>query len=352
MPGKIVRTLIQLLIGIVVIWGLVRAIQNSASQLQESRQQLELQVLAIEQSRMESMDATAAEQLDRQAAVLRRQIRDFWKADIRYLVAAGLAYAMSMLPAAYYWQVCLRTVGQTVPWRVGMWAYFSGNLGKYSPGKAMVIVMRLAALAPLGVHRVATTITIFIETLTMMSVGGAVAAACLVLLNLDPRLSLLAIALLFGTFLPTTPPLLRFLLQKLQPGVEPATLKQWSDKLNLRLTVQGWLILGFTWLGFGLSLGCVLSGLPSTELVYDQPGRLALAVMGACALAVVLGFVSLVPGGAGVREVALSMVLTPVVGPTAALSCALWLRIVWLITELLMAVASYFIQKLTSAKGK
>lgn len=54
-------------------------------------------------------------------------------------------------------------------------------------------------------------------------------------------------------------------------------------------------------------------------------------------MAVVLGFVSFLPGGAGVREVVLSTMLAPIVGPVAALAAAVWLRIVWLVTELILA---------------
>jgi uncharacterized membrane protein YbhN (UPF0104 family) len=64
---------------------------------------------------------------------------------------------------------------------------------------------------------------------------------------------------------------------------------------------------------------------------------IALSSIGACAMAVVLGFVSFLPGGAGVREVVLSTMLTPIVGPVAAVAAAVWLRIVWLAAELLVA---------------
>ena len=88
------------------------------------------------------------------------------------------------------------------------------------------------------------------------------------------------------------------------------------------------------WIMSGLSLMYVLRSLPSSQIAESDARVLFLSACGACALAVVLGFVSLIPGGAGVREVVISMVLIPVVGPIAALCSALWLRIVWLCTEL------------------
>ena len=342
---RAVRWVLQGVLWAVVGWGIVSAFQNAAQQLDRQQSELHRQADSLERQAVQTEHWPEAERLKAQAEKLRRQGHDFWKADYRFLLLAGLTYILGMLPAAAYWGLCLRALRQPLDWRIGLWAYFYGNLGKYLPGKAMVIVLRLAALAPLGVRRVAAAMTVFMETLTMMAVGGAVAAGCLILLNLDWRLTLLACGLMLVTWLPTWPPLLRYLLVRLQRGVDRPAVVEWSTRLNLRLMVSGWIILGFTWVGFGLSLGCVALGLPSTELAVAAGPRFWLSIFGATALAVVLGFVSLVPGGAGVREVVLATVLTPVIGPTAALCCAVWLRVTWLAAELLMLVISFGLRR-------
>jgi uncharacterized membrane protein YbhN (UPF0104 family) len=223
---------------------------------------------------------------------------------------------------------------QRAPLLATSWAYFYGNLGKYFPGKAMVIILRLGALKDYDFKKMATAITIFMETLTMMAVGGALAATCLIVLNLDWKLTLLAVGLLFSMLLPTLPPVLRMIISKLQRGVSSETLREWTSRIHVGLVLQGWVAMTITWLLFGLSLLCILRGLPVAEPMEIDWLRLMLSALGACALAVVLGFVSLLPGGAGVREVVLSTILAPVVGPTAALCAAIWLRITWLATEL------------------
>ena len=226
------------------------------------------------------------------------------------------------------------------------WAYFYGGLGKYFPGKAMVIVLRLGALKAYDFKKMATAITIFMETLTMMAVGGALAAICLIVLNLDWRLTLLAVGLLLAMFLPTLPPILRMIIAKLQRGVSAETLREWTSRIHFGLVFRGWIAMFFAWLLFGLSLLCILRGLPIAESLETDWLRLMLSSLGACALAVVLGFVSLLPGGAGVREVVLSTILAPVVGPAAAFCAAIWLRITWLATELavvaILAAVRYF----------
>lgn len=339
---KLVGTLARVGIWILVAWGIFFAIHSANVQLSNQQASLLLQAQELEQMAGEEAAESEAQRLRMLADGLRRQGQDFWKADWRFLLLAGVVYGVSLLPASKYWWDCLVALGQNVPLRTATWAYMYGNLGKYVPGKAMVIVLRVASLAPLGVRRVATTLTIFIETLTMMAVGGAMAAVCLILLNVDWRLSLLAVAAVFCMLVPTVPPLLRYLLVRLQPGVEVAELELWAGRLNWGLVLRGWATLGLTWMGFGLSLGCVLYGLPTAEFSTGSPVQFWFSSLGACALAVVVGFLSMIPGGAGVREVVLTLVLAPVVGPAAALSCAIWLRITWLVVELLMAAGFYF----------
>lgn len=328
------RRVFQLGALVLVAWGVYLSVRNSAEQL--GKQQAELAERA-ERLRQQAQAAEASQdrrRLSEEAAQLEQAARRFWQASPTNLLLAGGLYAVGMLPASLFWRRCLMAVGQTGHLPDVLWAYFYGNLGKYFPGKAMVIVLRVGALQRHGVQKTATSMTIFMETLTMMSVGGAIAAVCLILLNLDWRLTLLAVGLLVSTFLPTAPPLLRFLLPKLQRGVDAGTMETWTQRITWRLLVRGWLALVLTWVAFGLSLLLVLRGLPSTDFGSASGFAMLLSSMGACALAVVLGFVSLLPGGAGVREVVLSTVLTPVVGPVAALCAAVWLRIVWLATEL------------------
>ncbi len=209
----------------------------------------------------------------------------------------------------------------------------------------MVIILRVGVLAPLGVLKVATTLTVFLETLTMMAVGSAWAAICLLWLQLDVRWTLLALGLMAITFLPTLPPLLREVLRRTQRGIEPHLMDAWLARIDWSLLGLGWSVMSVTWLANGVSLACVLIASPAAEFSGASWLTIAASALGACAMAVVLGFVSFLPGGAGVREVVLSTMLTPVVGPIAALAAAVWLRIVWLVTEMLLAVVLKFLSK-------
>ena len=55
-------------------------------------------------------------------------------------------------------------------------AYLISHLGKYVPGKAMVVVMRVGLVAPYGARPATAAFATFYETLVMMAAGGLVAA--------------------------------------------------------------------------------------------------------------------------------------------------------------------------------
>lgn len=336
-PKKIGRLLFQLIALTLVVAGIYHSLRKSADQLESQQRDLTNQAEELRAQANESTSRETEQSLLDEAEKLENQAQNFWKPRPGGLVASGFFYAAGMLPACLYWRRCLLALEQPGHHLLAVaWAYFYGNLGKYFPGKAMVLVLRVASLEKFGAQKTATSITIFMETLTMMSVGGAVSAGCLIALGSQWWLTLLAVGMVFVTFLPASPPVLTYLLPKLQKGVDAERLQAWTSRINWSLSIRGWLMLFVTWMCFGLSLLFVLRSLPSTDFGDVAPYVIFLSATGACALAVVLGFVSLIPGGAGVREVVLSTVLAPVVGPVAALCAALWLRIVMLATELLV----------------
>ena len=69
-----------------------------------------------------------------------------WHWQPGWLVAAGLIYLAGLLPFALFWFRVLRVLGQRPTLRETLRAYYIGHLGKYVPGKAMVVVMRTALI--------------------------------------------------------------------------------------------------------------------------------------------------------------------------------------------------------------
>ena len=74
-----------------------------------------------------------------------------------------------------------------------------------------------------------------------------------------------------------------------------------------------------------------------------QPGLEQLPLLTASvALAMVAGFLSLLPGGIGVRELVVIPLLSPVFGQVAAILSAVLLRLVWMAAEVLVSGILYF----------
>ena len=83
-----------------------------------------------------------------------------------------MLYLVGLLPEGLFWQRALRAMGQEAPLGRTLRAYYIGHLGKYVPGKAMVVVLRTGLICGPGVDAGIAAASVFLETLTMMAVGA------------------------------------------------------------------------------------------------------------------------------------------------------------------------------------
>ena len=257
----------------------------------------------------------------------------------KWLVLAGSLYLVGMVPSGIFWFRLLHALGQTPSFAATMRAFMIGHLGKYVPGKAMVIVLRAGLLKSQRVDTRVAAVSIFLETLTMMAVGAGLSAMILIVRYPHQRmLTLLAVGLMLAAGLPTLPPVFRRLV-RLVRGRNPDGDAVNLDAISFRMMLQGWLGIGLGWCLMGLSLWAVLRsiGVEDIHLAEDFP----LLVAGV-ALALVAGFLSLMPGGAFVRELILAELMVPRFGSATALVSAVLLRLVWLVAELLISGILYY----------
>jgi uncharacterized membrane protein YbhN (UPF0104 family) len=218
-------------------------------------------------------------------------------------------------------------------------AYFAGHLGKYVPGKGLVVVIRAGMMRDSGVGAATAAITCVHETVLMMATGSLVALAILLAIDVPYRGYLLvsAGALTAGFGFLAIPPIATHLGRlAIKPfgdvmGAESHA-SRWSTVLiGVAMIAVGWIVMG-------LSLGAVLVALDELSPVVDQFGvagavGLLTAVV---ALATVGGFVSMLPGGFGLREWILVETLAPVLssdGVAVAAAAAVLLRVVWIFAE-------------------
>ena len=273
--------------------------------------------------------------------------------DFRWLVPAAIFYLIGWLPSAWFWWALLGRMHQKPGWYATVRAYFVGHMGKYVPGKALVLVIRGALLKDHGANPVLAGLTAAYETLVSMSTGAAIAvalaptvipqslweklpAACQ-FLRQQPYLVPIAVAI--ATFAST--PFSAWLFTKVGRKAIPRTTEAGvATGITGRLVSQGVIITSLGWICHAMSLGCVL------QSVSDSPIDLSLFPIWLASVAgsTFLGFVVLIaPGGLGVREWVLieTMKDQPLIGVERAIVAAGLLRIVWFVAELGAAAVLY-----------
>ncbi|MDD3590678.1 MAG: lysylphosphatidylglycerol synthase transmembrane domain-containing protein [Thermoguttaceae bacterium] len=247
-----------------------------------------------------------------------RQLQKSWTEIVQYewsprfgwLILSGLLYLLAFLPTASFWFFSLRWLGQEPNYWKAIKAFYFSQLGKYIPGKAMVVLIRSDMISGPKVRMSIAAVSVFYETLTMMG-AGAFIAACIVLCYFREHLlfSCMALAVAIVSLVPLVPPVFVRILKILRIGKNDPLVQESLKKLKYSSLLKGFLLMTVTWLFFGLSLWAAILGLGIT------PHPLSVALpryVAVVALAMTLGFaVPISPGGLGIREAVLSALLLP-----------------------------------------
>ena len=115
-----------------------------------------------------------------------------------------------LAPMGWFWQRTLAALGCQTPLLSAMCGYFLGHLGKYVPGKAMSVILRVAAVRNWVPSMRIALLSTLLETLTMMAVGALLAAVMSIfVLRLEPIVSLAAVGMAIAAGAPTLPPIAR-----------------------------------------------------------------------------------------------------------------------------------------------
>jgi len=230
-----------------------------------------------------------------------------WSVHWGWIFLSCLLYFAAYLPAWVYWHLCLKTLGQKPHLFNSFRAYFIGHLGKYVPGKAVVVGLR-AGLVHTPEVRVSIAIaTVFLETLTMMAVGSMISAVILFIFFRDQQLlMLIALGLMICSGLPVIPGIFKQLALWAGVGKKSPEIREHLNNLSFKTLLSGWGLMTITWLFMGISLWATIRG------VGIEPGSLLEhfpMFVAATALSTVGGFLSMIPGGLGVRELILAGIM-------------------------------------------
>ena len=298
--------------------------------------------------------------------------RELYEHAVRWpwLVLAAALYLVGMALSGLYWHRLMGHLGASPGFAASLRTYFIATLGKYVPGKAMALVMRVGMMRAKGVPASLAGVTTFCEVLTTMAAGATLAAVLfvffgpvapagnlwdtivgLVHLDLSPdhpvdrsALVVVCLGLAAVTLGPIFPPLVnrvagRLPLARLGP----------VPKLRTAWLVEGLAQIMPAWVLMGVGLACAFQAIPGAELPWTLPvlGRLT-AIMG---LSYVAAFLLWTPGGLGIREFLLGLLLAPELAgrgdeewvAARVVLAVLLLRVAWTVAELLAAGALYWV---------
>lgn len=325
----------KFVIGAVVIVGLVFAMRNAGLQWQQQLESLGGQIDAIDEqlarlNQTPGTDPNAIAELDRARSDLLRSVPSAGNVRWGYVAVAAILYAIGLFPPGWLLRKAIRAMGQSCNLPIAMAAQVVGHLGKYVPGKAMVVLIRAGILRQHGVAVSVATVAVFVETFLMMAVGGVIGGVLVWRLPVANWIRFSSLVVAGLAVVPTLPPVLRQVLaivnrKRNDPGELPDSISLWG------VFLVGWVSAVFAWACVASSFAFLVVAVPNPEPL--TLANVAVVSSAAICLATVLGFASLIPGGIGVRELVLTGVLVPVVGPSHALLAAIAARILFLIVE-------------------
>ena len=265
-----------------------------------------------------------------------------------WLLASVVCYALGLTCFAFFWHGTLRLLRQTPLLTESFASYFISQLGKYVPGKALVVVIRSERVQSPRTSLAAAISGVFIETLGMMAVGAVTAGLILAFAHRtlqNPTLLWISFGLAFVAGVPASPPLFRKIIRFLTKRKKLGQLESQISHLTLRNIFPFWMLCVVGWLCLGVSLLAILKAFPDGMFSEPISWSIAPLAMSCVALAMVAGFISLIPGGAGVREYIILAILGPTLGATGAILAAIALRLGWLVTEVILATISTIVLK-------
>jgi glycosyltransferase 2 family protein len=273
-----------------------------------------------------------------------------------YLIPAGFLYLGAHTIWGTFFYQLLRRQGADVSWFVAVRAYFVSQVGKYVPGKAWVIVLRMMMLRHHGLTATTVGVVGVYETLTSMAAGAMVGAVFLPWSGLAFDVgSWQWVGFVGVAGLPVGAILLNRLALRIarrMRGPEQTII----PKPPFLLLLQGLLQGSIGWCLLGLGLYLTILGLTPTSIPLTPD--LARGLLAANAISYISGFVAIIlPGGLGAREEVLqrmlSVQLEPQLGESVigfAVVVSLVLRLLWTIFEAVISALLWYLGRATGER--
>lgn len=271
--------------------------------------------------------------------VSRNQLHIDW----RFAFLTILCFAGSMMTNTLVWR--------WLAWRMGdrhrtlplLGAYLFSQMGKYIPGKIMLLLMRVERAGRVGMEKKTVVVSTLIENAMYMVSGGVTALLTLAFFLIHRPAFLVAVLIPLMVLIVIFHPRIFYrivnktLIKMNQAPVEPS---EQLRKRDLSLSVAMFLPV---WVFGGVGLWA------ATRTVTMIPVDAMASLPGAFALSVTGGMASFLPGGLGVAEGIKSLFLDPIVGPKAALLAVAVQRMAQIIVEVIFGITGMMLCRKKSA---
>jgi uncharacterized membrane protein YbhN (UPF0104 family) len=215
-----------------------------------------------------------------------------------YLLAAFLLTGIMLLAMPLGWKAALTALGFRMKGRLATWIYFRTSLFRYLPGSFWQFTARAYVAKQQGVSLSLYAGSSFLELFFLFAVGGVFSGMGLTFYFNNPLFLLVSLAAglavpawLFGG---------SRLVSRRWPIFDQTHL---ADKGGSLMALAGYYLL--VWTAYGVAVYIILNAFPTSY----QVGMVK--TIGLNTLAWFIGFLSLSPGGLGIREMGLAMLLPP-----------------------------------------
>lgn len=257
------------------------------------------------------------------------------------VLLCGLLYIVGIGFSGWFWGDLLNDIKQPISLPFALRCFYIAQLGKYVPGKGLALFLRIHSAMKGNVTLTAGVVTSIYEVLFTMAIGATLAVV-LGLLAADTSATQITAAacLMIVTGIPILPGVFPLIVRKLGRRFLPA------DQLlvipgSFRSFFRGLLSSLLCWFFLGASLMVLWQAMDTS--VNGMTFSRFIWCTGCVTLSNVAGFVASTPGGLGVREQILQIMMAATLGPKAV-TAAILLRVIWTASELLTALGFYWIK--------
>lgn len=248
-----------------------------------------------------------------------------------YLILATAPFIAHLFIYSALWRIILKIVKADLPIKDANLIYSVSNLGRYVPGRVTLFITRVAMCGEKGIPKHRSVLSIILEQGLALAGAALIFSVSLLFLE-DTTLNLAGIAGLVLLLIPVFPELLLIITRM---GFKLLKIKEKGVELGYKNFI--WLLIAYslTWVIQGIGFYLIISGLGETSLA------LLPVSIGIFAITAVITFIAAItPGGVGVREGLIILLLSPYVTPTVAAASAIISRLELVLAELLFAAIS------------